>query len=81
MPTDVSEPIRVAAIFTRGEVHPVWFDRNGLQIRVREIAFSWTTREGNAGILHFSVTDGHNLYEICFNTSNMNWKLNYTEVP
>jgi hypothetical protein len=81
MSTEVNEPIRVAAIFARGEVRPVWFDRKGRQVRVRETAFSWTTREGNTGILHFSVTDGQNLYEICFNTGTMDWKLNYSEAP
>jgi len=81
MAVDMNEPVRVAAVFTRGEVCPVWFDRKGMQVRVRETAFSWTTREGSSTVLHFSVTDGHNLYELRFNTGTLSWQLTYSETP
>lgn len=81
MAIDMDEPIRVAAVFNCGGILPVWFDRKGIQVRVRDTAFCWTTREGCATLMHFSVTDGQNLYEICFNTETLGWKLVFSEVP
>jgi hypothetical protein len=75
MAVEINEPITVGAIFFRGTVKPVWFDRQGRQVRVREIAFTWKTREGNASILHFSVSDGQGLYELCFNQASLGWRL------
>ena len=79
MSVELNEPVRVAAVFTRGEVCPVWFDRRGMQVRIRNTAFSWTTREGNVTIMHFSVTDGQNLYELRFHTGTLGWHLFYSE--
>jgi len=66
-------------VFSRGGVKPAWFEWHGRQVRVREIAFTWKTREGSACILHFSVTDGQGLYEICFNQASMAWRLSKAE--
>ena len=60
---------------------PVWFDWKGRQGRVRETAFTWTTREGSAEIMHYSVSDGTNLYELSFDRGSMQWSLTFTEVP
>lgn len=60
---------------------PVWFDWKGRQVRVRETAFTWTTREGSAEIMHYSVSDGTNLYELSFDRGSMQWSLTFTEVP
>ncbi len=73
--TDLNESIAVGAVFSRGTVKPVWFSRKGRQIRIAEIAFSWKTRQGNAVILHFSVTDGQGLYELRYNTGTCAWRL------
>lgn len=75
MITLIDEAVRVAAVFTSGKVHPVWFDWHGRQVRIREVAFSWHTREGSSVLLHFSVTDGKGLYEICFDRETMGWRL------
>lgn len=75
MVTSINEPIRVAAVFSGGTIRPVWFDLRGRQVWIREVAFSWRTLEGRAGILHFSVTDRQGLYELCYNTESMEWKL------
>jgi len=75
MPVELNTSIKVAAVFSGGEIRPVWFSRNGRQVRVRETAFTWKTREGRATILHFSVTDGQGLYEICYNMETLGWKI------
>jgi hypothetical protein len=71
----VDEPIRVAAVFNSGKIYPLWFEWHGRQVRVRETAFTWATRMGSASILHFSVADGQGLYEICYNTERLEWKI------
>ncbi len=79
MATEVDEPISVGAVFADGAVKPVWFTRRGRQVRIREIALTWKTRQGSAPLLHFSVSDGMALYEICFNLLDFTWRLNRTE--
>ena len=73
------EPIRVGAIFADKTLQPVWFSRDGRQIRIREIAYTWKTHEGRAEVLHFSVTDGKGLYVICYNRETMAWRLGKAE--
>lgn len=75
MPVELDEPITVGVVFSRKAVKPVWFSWNGREIRIREITFSWKTREGSACILHFSVTDGQGLYEIVYNMATMVWRI------
>jgi hypothetical protein len=79
MTVELNEPIEVGAVFSRGGIRPVWFSRNNRQVRVRETTFTWKTREGRAVILHFSVTDGQGLYEICYNAENHVWRLTKAE--
>jgi hypothetical protein len=71
----IDEPIRVGAVFSRGTIRPIWFVWNGRQMRVKETTFIWTTSEGSATVLHFSVTDGKGLYEICFQSDSLQWRL------
>jgi len=74
MATELGEAVKVGVVFFRGDVKPVWFSRNAAtQITIRKVAFTWKTREGSALILHFSVTDGQGLYEICYNTETLQW--------
>lgn len=79
MPLEITEPIKVGAVFYRGEIRPAWFFWKGRQIRIQEITFTWKTWEGSAAILHFSVTDGQGLYDICYNKETMGWKMASTE--
>ncbi len=79
MPVEIDEPITVGTVFSRGEIRPVWFSRGGRQIRIRETAFTWQSREGSARIIHFSVTDGEGLYELRFNTVSLRWKIQNAE--
>ena len=79
MPVEIDETITVGAVFSRGAMKPVWFTWNGRQVRIRETAFTWKTREGSTCILHFSVTDGHGLYELRYNKETMGWRLGSAE--
>jgi hypothetical protein len=75
MSLELDDPIVVGAVFSHGKVKPVWFTWNGREIRIREVAFSWKTREGNANLLHFSVADGRALYEIVYNLETTGWRI------
>ena len=75
MTVELNEPIEVCAVFSRGGIRPVWFSWNNRQVRVRETTFTWKTREGRAVVIHFSVTDGQGLYEICYNAETLGWRL------
>ncbi len=77
MTIEVNEQVRVEAVFSRGQLRPVWFDWNGRQVRIRETAFSWKTQEGYTSFLHFSVTDGLGLYELCYNMITLNWEIRH----
>ena len=80
MAVEIDEPIKVAAVFFRGEVRPVWFSRRGTQIKIKETTFIWTTFQGSSTIHHFSVTDGNALYELCYHQSDiLHWRLARTE--
>jgi hypothetical protein len=79
MQVELDEPISVGAVFSQSGLRPVWFSRSGRQVRIREIALTWKTREGNAWIHHFSVTDGKGLFEIRYNASTLLWRVMYAE--
>ena len=80
MLTALDEPIVVAVVFGGGKkLRPVWFLRNGREHRIKAENAVWTTREGHAVVYHFSVSDGSDLYEICYNTEAMTWRLKGVE--
>ena len=75
----VHQPIRVGAVFRQGTVVPCWFLYRGRKIPVREITYTWTEREGGSVFLHFSVSDGVNLYELSFQPERLAWKIEAVE--
>jgi len=79
MPVEVDEPISVGAEFLCNAIKPVWFVWNKRRIMIREIGFTWKTREGSACVLHFSVTDGQGLYELRYNKDTMGWRIGNAE--
>ncbi len=79
MTTELDEPVSVAAVFSHGTVKPVWFSRKNRRTNIREIAFTWKSRAGGAVILHFSVAGEGGLFELCFDTSAMNWRLMHAQ--
>lgn len=87
MATEIGEAIKVMAVFDKGgrggqggrEVRPVKFRWNDRVYPVKEITYTWTTREGSASVLHFAVTDGATLFELSYNLSTMRWALEQVE--
>jgi hypothetical protein len=56
-------------------IRPVRFRWSGRLFDIKEITYSWKTKEGLKDIYHFSVTDGRTLYELTFDTQSLLWKL------
>lgn len=90
MATEVGEAIKVMAVFDKGAggaggargargVRPVKFRWNDRVYPVREITYTWKSREGSAPVLHFAVTDGATLFELSYNLSTMRWALEQVE--
>ena len=76
----LAEKIRVAAIFAPGcQVRPVWFEWRSKKHAVTEASYFWKDYYGEAARLHFAVSDGSNLFELMFDTSDQNWTLEGVE--
>ena len=74
----IGEKISVLASFTAG-IRPIKFKWSGRLITVQEITYTWRSREGQASVHHFSVTDGTSLYELSFHTQSLVWRLENLE--
>lgn len=75
----IGEKVSVLASFTGG-IRPIKFKWSGKLITVQEVTYTWRSREGQASVHHFSVTDGTSLYELSFHTQSLIWKLENIEV-
>jgi hypothetical protein len=78
MAVDIQDHIQVVAVFDNG-VKPAKFKWNGRTYPVKEITYTWSDREGEVSLVHFSVTDGATLFELVYNTATMKWSLARTE--
>ncbi len=67
--------IRVAAIFHKGVVKPVWFEIKGKRVAVQEICYSWSSKEGAATILNYAVWDGKETFELAYDVTAGGWSL------
>lgn len=74
MSTIIREPVKVVAVFDSG-VKPAKFKWRGRTYPVKEITYTWTSKEGNTPIMHFSVTDGASLFELAYNPSTLDWSV------
>jgi hypothetical protein len=80
MPMDIGETISVIASFGLPyRIRPVRFRWSGKLFEVRDITYSWQTREGLHCVYHFSVSDGQTLYELSFDASSLLWKMEKVE--
>jgi len=71
----IGDDIEVEVGFSRGKARPYRFLWKNRPYAIREITYQWRDREGRALLTYFSVTDGVNLFELCFNSETLLWKL------
>jgi hypothetical protein len=68
--------IRVGAIFESGRaIRPVWFDWQHRKYSVTEITYRWQEQSGETKMLHFTVSDGQDLFELIYDTDRLVWIL------
>jgi len=78
---DIGETISVVASFGLPyKIKPLRFRWSGKLFEVRDITYSWETKEGQSKIYHFSISDGKTLYELSFDTFSLLWRLEKVEV-
>ncbi|MFB0525929.1 MAG: hypothetical protein ACETVO_00485 [bacterium] len=76
----IEEPIQVGAIFKGSKIKPRWFIWKKRKYPIRDVTFRWQDRKGEETLLYFSVSDGVNTYEICFNQKSLNWFLSKVSI-
>ena len=81
MNTYINEIIKVGVVFGGDKkVRPVWFVWKHREYRVKEITYSWTSRQGVVDIYHYAVSDfSGNIYELCYHARSMIWTLHQVE--
>lgn len=78
--TKIGKRISACAVFETGKTKPVWFVWDKRKINIKETTFTWKTKEGDAVVMHFSVTDGATYFELSFDQQNLEWKVENSEV-
>jgi len=77
---DIRETISVVASFGLPyRIRPLRFKWNKRLFEVKEITYSWQTKEGQRDIYHFAVTDGNTLYELSFDAHSLIWRIENLE--
>ena len=71
----INEQIRAGAAFDDRKLVPMWFRWRNRYYRVKTVNFMWSSSRGAAKLRHYSVTDGVNTYELCFNSQTLEWTL------
>lgn len=74
--TEINQKIKVGAVFDGAIIKPKWFIWVNKKFEVKKTAMRWKSTEGAATILHFSITDEKNMYELSLNQKTMEWMLN-----
>ena len=76
----VGERISVVASFgIPYRIKPLRFRWSGRLFDVRDITYTWETKEGRNNVYHFSVTDGSTLYELTFDAYSLIWRIESLE--
>ena len=72
---EINEPINVVAIFQNGGITPLAFSWRRRRYEGLQTVARWEEYEGETRCLFFSLQDGPNLYQCCFHTRDLRWRL------
>lgn len=72
---EINEKIETGVIFRHGRIIPKWFVWDNRKYSINKVNYVWNDREGREEIMRFAVSDKTNTYEISYNLSLLNWKL------
>ena len=74
--TCVKDKVKVGIVYGgKKKVTPVWFIWKGTKYPVKEITYYWQDTSGKEPLHYFSVSDGDNLFKLCFNGYTLVWYL------
>ena len=77
---EIGEPVHVIASFgIHSRLRPLMFRWSGREVKIKDITYEWTTSMGKSRLIHFSVTDGSTLYELCFDSASITWSIENIE--
>jgi len=76
----IGEDITVLASFGMPYgIKPLSFTWSGRTIEIKEVTYTWKTKEGQKVLHHFTVTDGTTLFELTFDSLSLLWKVESVE--
>lgn len=76
MITEIGDRIKVGVVFDEEKkITPKWFIWNGKKYNISRVTFTWKVQEERKILYHFAVTDGTHLYELCYDTAQLSWRL------
>ncbi len=76
----IGESISVIATFGLPyRIRPLRFRWAGRLYDVKEVTYTWKSKEGQREIFHYSVTSGDCLYELTFDTGSLLWRIENLE--
>jgi len=81
--TRLNENIKVYALYRENGDHrfphdrlrPVLFIWRNREYRVQDITYVWRENQGQAEVYHFTVSDGANVFELCYNAKHLEWTI------
>ncbi len=79
----VNESVKVYALyndqqsrrFPHDRLKPILFIWRNRQYRIQDITYVWRENQGDSELYHYAVTDGTNVYELCYEARTFNWTL------
>jgi hypothetical protein len=84
--TRLNENVKVYAVYKQGtdrrfphdKLRPVMFIWRNQEYRVRDITYVWRENRGESEIYHFTVSDGNNVFELCYHARSFDWSITGT---
>jgi len=79
----INENVKVYAVYNAPQarcapherLQPVVFEWRNRQYRVQDVTYVWRENQGDTELYHYAVSDGANVYELCYETRTFNWTL------
>jgi hypothetical protein len=81
METGIGERVTVGVIFGPGTgMRPAWLHFGGRKVRIDRTNYSWTERQGQSMLYHYSVSGGGDVYHLVFSSEELIWHLEHVSL-
>ncbi|MEO0086209.1 MAG: hypothetical protein ABIK37_06205 [candidate division WOR-3 bacterium] len=61
--------------FPHDRLRPMMFIWRNQEYRVQDVTYVWRENHGQTDVYHFTVSDGTNVFELCYNAKNLEWTI------